>query len=87
VVKHMSEKLNDKESTFRDSLVGNIISLVQLLPKLNMTNDQALESMRKQIETRLATASPDDLRKSRHIRKRVAEEASSILETMSGYIQ
>ena len=87
VVKHMSDKLSDKESTFRDSLVGNIISLVQLLPKLNIANDQELESMRRQIETGLTTASPDELRNSRHTRKKVAQEASSILETMSGYIQ
>ena len=87
VVKHMSEKLNDKESTFRDSLVGNLISLVQLLPKLNIANDQELESMRRQTETRLTQATPDELRNSRHTRKKVAQEASSILDAMAGYIQ
>ncbi len=86
VVKHMSEKLNQKESTFRDSLVGNIISLVQLLPKLNITHDPELESMRKQIEVKLTQASPDDLRNSRHIRKNVAQDASTILDAMAGYL-
>ena len=87
VVKHMAERLNDKDATFRDSLVGNIISLVQLLPKLNIADDQELESMRKEIETKLTKASPDDLRNSRHIRKKVAKEASSILDAMSGYVE
>ena len=86
VVKHMAAKLNDKDATFRDSLVGNIISLVQLLPKLNITHDPELESMRQQIETKLTQASPDDLRNSRHIRKNVAEDASAILDAMAGYL-
>jgi len=86
VVNHMAERLHDKQATFRDSLVGNIISLVQLLPKLNITHDQELESMRKQIEVKLTQTSPDDLRNSRQIRKTVAKEASSILDTMTGYL-
>jgi len=87
VVRHMSEKLSDQEATFRDSLVGNIIKLVQLLPKLNLTHDQELESMRKQIESKLTLATPEELRNSPRVRKNVAEEASSILENLSGYVQ
>jgi hypothetical protein len=87
VVKHMAERLNDKNATFRDSLVGNIINLVQLLPKLNIAEDQELESMRKQIEVKLTKASPDELRNSRYVRRKVAKEASAILDAMSGYVE
>ena len=86
VVKHMSLKLQDKDATFRDSLVGNIICLVQLLPKLNLTNDHQLETMRKEIETNLTQASPDDLRNSKHIRKQVGQQATELLDQMAGYI-
>jgi hypothetical protein len=86
VVKHMSLKLSDKEATFRDSLVGNIINLVGLLPKLNLTNDHHLETMRKDIETKLTGASPDDLRNSKPIRKQVAQQATEILDQMAGYV-
>ena len=86
VVQHMADKLQQTEATFRDSLVGNIISLVQLLPQLNITHDPELESMRKQIEAKLTQASPDDLRTSSHIRKTVAKEAASILDAMTGYL-
>ena len=83
----MAERLNDKDATFRDSLVGNIISLVQLLPKLNIAEDQELETMRQHIEAKLTKASPDELRNSRHIRRKVAKEASAILDAMSGYVE
>jgi hypothetical protein len=86
VVKHMSEKLQDKDATFRDSLVGNIINLVGLLPKLNLTNDQQLESMRKDIETKLTQTCPDDLRRSKDIRTKVAQEATELLDQMAGYV-
>ena len=87
VVSHMAEKLNDQKATFRDSLVGNIVELVQLLPKLNLTDNQELETMRKQIEARLIRVKPDTLRSSKTIRRQVAKEASAILDTMAGYVE
>ncbi len=74
------------EITNFDSLVGNIITLTQLLPKLNITDDPELENMRQQIETKLTRTNPDDLRNSRTPRKKVANEATAILENMKGYV-
>ncbi|MFA5583020.1 MAG: hypothetical protein WDA09_02305 [Bacteriovoracaceae bacterium] len=82
----ISERLNDPEKIFRDSLITNLTELCALLPKLNITDDPDLEEMRKRVEEKICTHYPDDLREDKEERKEVAQEADDILATMSGYI-
>lgn len=79
VVKNMAERLVDPKATFRDSLVGNIESLLELLPKLNVANDPALKTMCTEVGAWLII-SPTDLRKNKKLRAFTAEKADEILE-------
>lgn len=72
-------------SPFRDSLVGNLRELVELLPRLNLTDDPALESMRRRLADRLCSAEPEDLRKDDALRERYAAECAAVLEAMAAY--
>jgi hypothetical protein len=58
VVGHMVDRLSDPDAIFRDSLVGNIIKMTELLPRLNLHDDPALEVMRRQIEASLVPVQP-----------------------------
>ena len=84
-VKHMMEKLQDKEGIFRDSLVTNIRDLCELIPRLNFTGDSRLEELRTQAEKDLAAYDPDDLRKNQFARLETADAAADLLAKMAGY--
>lgn len=86
VIKALAEKLHDADSKFRDSIIGNIRDLVGLLPMMNVTNDPALEEMRKKVEIELCSVAPDSLRDDPKARKKTADAADAILATMGGYI-
>ncbi len=45
VVKHMADSLSKDDKIFRDSLVGNVLEAVEILPGLNIADDPALDAM------------------------------------------
>jgi hypothetical protein len=83
----MVERLSDPDAVFRDSLVGNIVRLTDLLPRLNLHDDPALEAMRRQIEASLCRYSPAQLRCDKQVRRQAATEAQNVLDAMSGYLE
>lgn len=86
VVKHFSDKLNTKDAIFRNSLVSNIVEIVDLLPRLNLNGNGTLESLRREVESKLAHYDPDTLRQDTNVRAKAAAEADAILQQMSGYV-
>lgn len=78
VVANMAERLADPKATFRDSLVGNIEALLELLPKLNVANDMALARTCKEVGSWLVIE-PTQLRKDKKLRAFTADKASEIL--------
>jgi hypothetical protein len=71
---------------FRDSLVGNMRELVDLLGRLNVTNDSALEAMRRRLDEKLCQAEPEALREDDVLRASQARECKAVLDLMSGYV-
>lgn len=86
VVEHFAEKLADKDSIFRDSLVENVVELVELLPRLNVANDKGLDALRKTVKEKLCGYEPDTLRKDGSVRAQAAKDAKDILKKMSAYV-
>lgn len=84
-VAKMQERLSSTDAVFRNSLVDNMVEMVELLPRLNLTNDPELEIVRKEIESKLCSFNPQTLREDEVIRGQVAESAQEILDRMSGY--
>jgi hypothetical protein len=90
-VKHMVEKLREPEleegrgPIFRNSLVGNISQLCELLPRLNISGDPNLEAMRREVEEKLAGYDPDELRNNPIVKNNAARDAEDILHRMEGY--
>lgn len=85
VVGAMSERLGDPKAIFRDTLIQNARALVELLPRLNLTADPALEALRGRVAAKLCATEPEDLRRSPLIRQVVARDAAAILADMAGY--
>ena len=84
-VKHMADKLREPEAIFRDSLIGNIGELCDVLPRLNLTGDAKLTAVLDEARAALVPLSPDKLRKFEVERKSAALAADGILAKMAGY--
>lgn len=86
VVTHFYEKLSNGDTIFRDSLVENVIELVNLLPRLNISNDPELEKLCKETQKKLCAFEPEQLRKDDDARGKAAKDAKAILDKMAGYV-
>lgn len=96
-IAHMAESLEDygeviengkikKINPFRDSVVGNIQELVDLLPALNITGDSTLTTVTEEIKNKLLARTAEELRSMPVVRKEVAQHARKVLEDMEGYV-
>lgn len=86
-VAHIAERLSGADNIFRDSLIGNLKDIVELLPKLNLTNDATLEATRKRLAGYLCTLEPAKLREDSKEREAAAAEADAIMKQMAAFMQ
>jgi len=91
-VQHLADRLTAYKVTgqgiehpFRDTVVTNLVKLVDVLPKLNVTNDPELERLAEQVRTSLLV-DPQELRKSETVRAETAKAAAAIAQHMAGYM-
>lgn len=84
-VQKIQEKLADPKAIFRDSLIENAQEIVNMLPRLNLTDDPQLEAMRREVESQLLIH-PDALRTNVTTRESTAEKAKAIMDKMSVFM-
>jgi hypothetical protein len=87
VVAHMVERLNEPESRFHASLVTNIGELVDLLPRLNVNQDEELNRFAGEIRDRLCGFTARDLKKNEILRAATANDAAQILAEMDAVMR
>jgi hypothetical protein len=87
VVTHMVGKLNEPESRFHASLVTNVFDLVDLLPRLNVNQDEELNRFATEIKDRLCNFSAHDLKKNEILRVATASDAAQILSQMDAVLR
>ncbi len=86
VVEHVVERLKKSDSKFKNSLIGNVKEIVELLPKLNITADAKLTEIQKALEQKLCKLNPDELREDDGMRSKAASDAEAILKRMASYM-
>jgi len=86
----MSERLDYKDSgdkntrkIFRDSLVTNVMDVVELLSLCNVTNDSRMIAMKQSLEDTLLGVTPDALREDDHLRMSTKQKVDEILGNMA----
>ncbi len=87
VVAHMVERLNEPESRFHASLVTNIGQLVDLLPRLNVNQDEELNRFAQEIKDRCCGFTARDLKKNEILRVATANDAAQILTEMDAVLR
>ena len=85
VVGKVVETLGNTDKIFRDTLIGNVVDLCNILPDLNLEDDPDLEDLRKQVERSIGSLDPSILREDPELRKEAAKDAKEILDKMGGY--
>ena len=92
-VERVSERLREddegKPLVFRDSMIGNIRELVDVVPRLNIFGDETLAQLCGQVKEKIAGVEPDALRPSKSFdpvaRASVKREADALKERFAGY--
>jgi hypothetical protein len=91
-VSHLAERLQaykvteeGVENPFRNSVVTNLVKLVDVLPKLNVTGDPELERLASQVRASLLV-NRQELRNSESIRSETAKNAATIAQRMQAYM-
>jgi len=86
---NMSDRLDysgdDKKKIFRDTLVDNVIDMVDMLNVCNVTGDSQMEQMRLTLEEALRGVTPDGLRTNETLRvetKRAVDDALKLLPSL-----
>lgn len=79
-VSHMAVTLAEDDKVFRDSLVGNVCNLIEVIPLLNFNNDSHVNEVVKMIEPLCVDA--EQLRLNKPFRKEVANKAKAILNSI-----
>jgi hypothetical protein len=82
----MSERLDysdkDTKKVFRDSLVDNVIDLLDLLDVCNVTCNTEMTTMRMQLEDTLRGVTPDGLREDEYLRLQTKQNVDAIIKTL-----
>lgn len=73
------------KNVFRDSLVTNVRKVADLLPRLNVTNDERLAAVAQDIEAKLIGIDAAQLRANDDDRRDVQEAAADIMQRLSAY--
>lgn len=94
VVAHMADRLkaykpktgdDDKvQNPFRDATLNNVRDIVDLMPKLNITNDPELDALAAEVRQNLLDADAKTLRTDDAKRAEVAQKADEIANAMAG---
>ena len=80
----MSEKLSgEKKQIFRDTLVSNVMDMVDLLEKFNVTGDPKMRTAKHKLESVMLGITPDALREDDHLRHDVKGKVDSLLKELS----
>lgn len=92
VVSHMSARMTDYNAAeasnkprLYDSMIKNIVEIVDVLPKLNIAGDTELDRMASEIRKSLVV-DPKELRKSETMRSDAAKAAADITQRMAAYM-
>lgn len=84
-IEKIEKTMKEPKRIFRDSLISNLKDFCELIPKMNLTNDVELETLRKEAISKLAALKPIDLRESKADRKKAHKSAKELMEKIKGY--
>lgn len=90
LIEHASDKLKvapgEQGSTFRDSMIGNIVQFCEVFQSRNLMNDSELESLVNQAKQVVTGCDPGKLRKYANVRQNTQEQFAAIKTQLDAMI-
>lgn len=83
---HLADKLRDPKGKFKDSLIGNVLEVAELAPKLNVLGDDRLDKLAAEIRDTFADTKPDELRNNETARAAAKDKADELMARLAGYM-
>ena len=72
----------EKPTGFRDTLVDNVMSIVELMRTCNLSNDARLTDIQQQLRQTLTGVTPDGLRRDPNLRARTKQNVDQIIKNL-----
>lgn len=85
-VSKAAHRMSDPSAILRDSLLENVREICALLPKLNISDDPTLESMRQAVESTIASISTDECRQNKEVRSEASKALDDITAKMGAFM-
>lgn len=82
---HLCQKLKEKDSIFRDSIVSNIREMLDIIPTLNLIGDADVNSIQKELKSIYNTVLPEKLREDEDYRNDIAAKSDALVKKLQGY--
>jgi len=74
VVSHLVKRLREPDARYHASLVTNLLDLVELMPRLNVNQDEDLDRFASELRNQLGTLTARDLKKNDILRVATAQQ-------------
>lgn len=85
LIEKIEGTMKQPKKIFRDTLISNLRDFCELIPKMNLTDDNRLETLRKEAIAKLTELKPIDLRESKADRRKALKSAKEIMTKIKGY--
>jgi hypothetical protein len=85
-VEHIARQCGNPKGRIYDSMLEHARELCELLPRLNISDDPNLETMRQEVEGRLASLSTEVIRNDQTARQSAADDANAIMDKMRAFM-
>lgn len=85
-IQNIVDQLSKDKGKIYDSLIGNVISITDLIPAYNeIHKDANLTALAQQVKAKLAEIKPDDIRKSSDAKADALAKAKDIIKEFEPY--
>jgi len=84
-IQRMVDTLKDEEASFKNSLVNNIVTMVNLVPKYNLLGDPQLQAFADEMRATLIV-DPEALRKNKDFRSEQQKKADDLCRKLKAYV-
>jgi len=82
----MSERLDysskEDKKIFRDSLVENVLDVIDIMDSMNITNDPNMQLQQRRLKMALTGVTPEALRESAHLRAETKRAVDEVIKTL-----
>lgn len=87
ITSHFATVMSDNKKVFRDTTVSNVEEIVNLVPRLNLSDDPALDALADEIKNSLCGFDPTVLREGGAVRDDAAAKGKEAVDKITALMQ